>query len=199
MRRIFINTISFLLLFFLFGCALNSQEEKPLEHGSRSLNDISYIMLHDTELPGGIDDVLAFWNKEGNENAAHYVIDRDGTVINVIPIDKIAYHAGLAKEGMADMYGVSMFDTEKSDQVDSGMNTASIGIELCHVSGEEYTEERLSSLSSLIEEINEEIGHKTELIEHKAWNPEKKDPDSELIDYITQFSMNTNEYQGDDK
>ena len=83
------------------------------------------------------------------------IVDKDGTITQCVPMDKIAHHAGYGDTGHNDLFGVT--DESRDDFVgtqsigpyfaDYGMNSYSIGIEMVHVGGSSpYPEAQLEAL-----------------------------------------------------
>jgi N-acetyl-anhydromuramyl-L-alanine amidase AmpD len=69
--------------------------------------------------------------------SAHYIIDRDGTVYQLVQEKNIAYHAGLGQT------------PDKRNHI----NNFSIGIELMNTKIDKYTAEQYDSLNKLLKEI----------------------------------------------
>lgn len=99
---------------------------------------IRYIVLHST---GGTDsrNWLAKWNKRvpssaQNNVSIHYLIQRDGTIYQIIDNKKAAWHVG-----------VCLMPGGETDG-----NACSIGIELEHLNEPNYTEVQLNNLAQLV-------------------------------------------------
>ena len=76
--------------------------------------------------------------KNGNDGygSAHYIIGQDGTVIQCIPLDEIAYHCGSSQKDPASKkiytdYAREKFKQYAEDYKTSSPNYCTIGIELC--------------------------------------------------------------------
>lgn len=121
-----------------------------------SLKELKYIVLHSTESTTVTDTpettATYFINDAADSADAHFVVGRDGSIVQVIPLDKVAWHAGKGTEAMQQKFGVD------------AMNNYSIGIEICH-DGEatdsngnkdKYTEEQLQAVSDLIAYIDQQ-------------------------------------------
>jgi len=76
---------------------------------------VNCIVLHSTAQPLFIDTIKRFQDPE-TKVSAHFVVDRDGTVVQMAPLTKRAWHAG-----------VSSFDGVE------GVNDYSIGIEMTNM------------------------------------------------------------------
>ena len=111
-------------------------------------------MLHDTEGDSGPEDTVAWWAGNGNLVAAHFVVGKDGHIVQCVPLDRIAHHAGYGDTGHNELYGIEedgrddMLGTVPigSNFADYGMNARSVGIEIVHVGGSgPYPEEHLAN------------------------------------------------------
>jgi len=51
-----------------------------LDHGPKGAEYQKYIVLHDTEGSSSGSSVISWWAGNGNQVAAHFVIDKDGTI-----------------------------------------------------------------------------------------------------------------------
>ena len=79
----------------------------------------------------------------GTWSPAHFVVGRDGSIVQCVPLDRIAHHAGFGDAGHNAQFGVE--DESRDDKrasfpigdwaPDYGMNSHSVGIELVHVGG----------------------------------------------------------------
>lgn len=167
------------------------------DHGPKDAQYQKYIVLHDTEVdasPGGIADS---WDSSNNGIAAHFVIGKDGSVVQCVPLDRIAHHAGFGDAGHNHEFGVE--DESRDDRVgtesigkrypDYGMNSYSVGIELVHVgsSGEGYPEAQLRTLDNLIAYIDTYFGNESQIIDHKAWRTTNSDTSPEFAGYLASY------------
>jgi N-acetyl-anhydromuramyl-L-alanine amidase AmpD len=75
------------------------------------------------------------------EVSAHYLILRDGTIYNLVPEDKKAWHAGASQMPKPDLR--------------EGVNDFSIGIELVGAENQNFTDEQYMSLKDLIKDIKQ--------------------------------------------
>ncbi|WP_158545468.1 N-acetylmuramoyl-L-alanine amidase [Bremerella cremea] len=83
-------------------------------HSSRKGEDVSAIIMHFTA--GGSQAATVGWFRNPKAKvSAHYVVGRDGTVTQMVPLDQAAWHAGKSKIG------------DKT-----GVNSYSVGIEICN-------------------------------------------------------------------
>ncbi|MBQ9011296.1 MAG: N-acetylmuramoyl-L-alanine amidase [Bacilli bacterium] len=141
-------------------------------HGDLPKEKVKYIMLHDTE--SGTDSAETIISNWGNGHvASHFIVAKDGTIYQTVPINKIAHHAGWAPTGSNDLFGITEErDDKEGSQIngDYAMNAWSIGIEIIHEhDGSEYPEAQLNAVDSLISYIDKELGLQPEIIDHKEW------------------------------
>lgn len=170
---------------------------KSFVHGEKGSQYQKYIMIHDTEGEGSPQSVVDYWDGNGNLVAAHFVIGRDGTIVQCVPLDKIAHHAGygdnghnkkydLVEDGRDDMKGTVPIGSAMSDY---GMNAWSIGIELVHVgaSGQDYPEAQLKALDKVIAYIDQHYGFESKIVDHKAWRTGNSDTSKEFAKYLKNY------------
>ena len=165
-------------------------------HGEKGAEHQKYIVLHDTEVDASPEAIVSSWDGADQGVAAHFVIGRDGHVVQCVPLDKIAHHAGNGDTGHNAEYGVE--DESRDDQVgrkpapsgtaDYGMNSYSIGIELVHVGGEgDYPAAQLEALDALIAYIDAYYGEESQIIDHKAWRTGNSDTSPEFAEYLANY------------
>jgi hypothetical protein len=165
-------------------------------HGDKGAAYQKYIMLHDTEGDSGPASVIDWWDSNGNLVAAHFVIGKDGTVYQCVPLDKIAHHAGYGDAGHNAAFGIT--EDGRDDMVgsvrigdwapDYGMNAWSIGIELVHVGGSGYyPAEQLAALDALIAFIDASYGFESTITDHKAWRSGNSDTSPEFAEYLYNY------------
>lgn len=146
-------------------------------HGPLPADKIRYIVLHDTE--SGTDNAEAIANSWGGGHiASHFIVDKQGRVIQCVPIDCIAHHAGNADYGSNDRYEIW---AERDDEIgrtgsgDYAMNAWSIGIEMVHEHNDgPYPEAQLEAVDRLIAAIDHATGCEPRIIDHKAWAGSRK-------------------------
>lgn len=165
-------------------------------HGDKPASCQKYIMLHDTEGSNDAASVISGWDNSGNFVAAHFVINKDGSIWQCVPLDKIAHHAGYGDTGHNAQFGVD--DESRDDKrgtvsigssfADYGMNSWSIGIEIVHVGGSgDYPEAQLVALDSLIAYIDAYYGFESEITDHKAWRSGNSDTSAEFASYLANY------------
>ena len=175
---------------------IDEDYRKSFVHGEKPAKYQKYIVLHDTEGDGPASGIVDYW--DGNESgvAAHFIINKDGSIVQCVKLDKIAHHAGFGDTGHNEKYGVE--DESRDDKVgtvelgegveDYGMNSYSIGIELVHVGGEgDYPEKQLKALDGLIAYIDAYFGKESKIIDHKAWRTGNSDTSEEFADYFANY------------
>ncbi len=166
-------------------------------HGSKSSDYQKYIVLHDTEDNNDAENIVSYWDSDGEGVAAHFVINRDGSIVQCVPLDSIAHHAGYGDAGHNATYGTE--EDGRDDMVgttwvgswapDYGMNAYSVGIELVHVGGSgDYPEAQLEALDGLIAYIDAYYGGNAgEIIDHKAWRSGNSDTSAEFAQYLSSY------------
>lgn len=190
---------------FSFNSSLNAtmMNDSSFNHGTKDKNNQKYIMLHDTEMSVSAIDVVKSWASNGSGVAAHFVIDKDGTIIQAVDLDVIAHHAGPGGPGDYDAkFGVGNNDGKGlgddlvgnptgtgayANYTSYGMNSYSIGIEMCHVNGESYPEEQLNALDKVIAYIDSYYGFESTIIDHKEWRPSNSDTDTNFLTYLNNY------------
>ena len=189
---------------------LGIQEDyrEDLAHGDKPAKYQKYIVLHDTEGGGTPEDVVNTWESAGRFIATHFVVGRDGSIVQCVKLDKIAHHAGFGDTGHNKQYGVedeSRDDRRGAEPIgdwasDYGMNSYSIGIEMVHVGGEEdYPEVQLQAVDALIAYIDAyyaDTGKKSEIIDHKAWRSGNSDTSEEFTGFYEYYRGETRTHDG---
>lgn len=169
---------------------------KSFVHGEKPAEYQKYIVLHDTEGDGDAQGVIDYWDGNDAGIAAHFVVNKDGSIMQCVPLDKIAHHAGFGDTGHNEEYGVE--DESRDDKVgtteigewasDYGMNSYSIGIEMVHVGGEgDYPEKQLEAVDGLIAYIDAYFGKESKIIDHKAWRTGNSDTSEEFADFLENY------------
>jgi N-acetyl-anhydromuramyl-L-alanine amidase AmpD len=165
-------------------------------HGDKGPSHQKYIVLHDTEGDAGPASVIEWWDSNGNLVAAHFIVGKDGTVYQCVPLDKIAHHAGYGDAGHNAAYGI--VEDGRDDMAgtawigewapDYGMNAWSVGIEMVHVGGSGYyPKAQLEALDSLIAYIDAYYGFESTIIDHKAWRSGNSDTSPEFAEYLSNY------------
>lgn len=176
--------------------ALSEDYRGSFSHGPKPAEYQKYIVLHDTEGSADAASVISWWDASGNGVAAHFIVNKDGSIVQCVSLDEIAHHAGFGDTGHNAAFGVE--DESRDDKVgttpigdwasDYGMNSYSIGIEMVHRGGEGgYPEEQLQSLDALIAYIDAYYGFKSEIIDHKAWRTGNSDTSPEFASYFANY------------
>lgn len=163
-----------------------------LSHGSKPAQYQKYIVLHDTEGGGSPQNVIEGWASNEQRVAAHFVVGKDGTVVQCVPMDNIAHHAGYGNRGYNAQFGVpedGRDDKRGTSSYDYGMNGYSIGIELAHEGwfGERYPEAQLDALDRLIAYIDSYYGFQSTIIDHKMWAYGNSDTSAEFAGYLANY------------
>ena len=186
--------------------ALNIQnaEYRSFIHGEKGAAYQKYIVLHDTEEELDPTGTVGLWlGKNSQKVATHFVVGRDGSVVQCVSLDKIAHHVGWGNNGHNKKFGVSEDGRDDGPTgspankavSDYGMSAWSVGIELCHVgtarSGytreTDYPEAQLQALDHLIAYIDAYFGFESTIIIHKEWRTSNSDTSKEFEPYLANY------------
>lgn len=165
-------------------------------HGPKGAEFQRYIVLHDTESNADPQSIVSYWDGAGTGVAAHFVVGVDGTVVQCVPLDEIAHHAGYGDTGHNSLYG--LVEDGRDDMAgsipigswasDYGMNAYSVGIEMVHVGGSgPYPEAQLAAVDKLIAYIDAYYGFESAIIDHKAWRTGNSDTSAEFASYLANY------------
>lgn len=111
---------------------------------SRRSKPISAIVIHYTGSLS-IDGTVNWFLKPESRVSAHYVVGRDGRVIQMVPDEDVAWHAG--RSAMRP-------NLPNGDPLqEPNVNSFSIGIELVGTADSGFTDRQLASLYALIETL----------------------------------------------
>ena len=174
---------------------------QPFIHGTKKAGQQRYIMLHDTEGYAGPAGIVEGWKSDnGGTVAAHFVVGRDGTVVQTARMKRILHHAGCGGPGNYDKkFGVGSNNGKGTGDdlvgkarwagyTSYGMNSYSIGIEMCHVNGQNYTKAQLRAVDRLIAYIDKSYGgYGGKIIDHKDWRPSNSDTDANFAKYLKNY------------
>lgn len=122
----------------------------------------NYVILHHTAQDSTAQTIKTFLIKK-TETSAHYIVGRDGKVVQMVNDYLRANHAGAAKWGN-----------------DTDLNSASLGIELDNNGNEPYSEVQINSLIALLSTLKTKYGIPTaNFIGHSDIAPKRKqDPNN---------------------
>ncbi len=165
-------------------------------HGEKGAAYQKYIMLHDTEGETDAEAVIDYWDGNGSGVAAHFIVNKDGSIVQCVDMDTITHHAGFGDTGHNAEFDVT--DESRDDKVgttpigsnfaDYGMNSYSIGIEMVHVGGSgEYPEAQLEAVDALIAYIDAYYGAESQIVDHKAWRSGNSDTSAEFASYLANY------------
>lgn len=99
---------------------------------------ISAVVVHYTDSMG-IEGTISWFKKPEAAVSAHYVVGRDGRIVQMVKEEHVAWHAGRS----------AMFPNEKPPR-ESNVNEFSIGIELVGTADSGFTDRQLASLYELL-------------------------------------------------
>ena len=174
---------------------LQKDFHRSLSHGSKPAKYQKYIVLHDTESDAAANDVLSYWLSNGTYVAAHFIVNKDGSVLQCVRMNAIAHHAGFGDTGHNKAFRVrdESRDDKRGTQAvgswakDYGMNSYSIGIELVHTGNAAYPKEQLKALDNLISYIDTYYGFESAIIDHKAWRSGNSDTSAAFRSYLKNY------------
>lgn len=167
-----------------------------LDHGPKDAAHQRYIVLHDTETDASPWAIISSWDNSGSFVAAHFVVGRDGEIVQCVPLDRIAHHAGFGDAGHNAAYGIEEDGRDDmrgtapigSWAPDYAMNAWSVGIEMVHCSGDGYyPEAQLAAVDSLIAYIDDYFDFPSMIIDHKAWRSGNSDTSAEFAGYLANY------------
>lgn len=178
------------------GLGIIEDYRPEFSHGEKGAAYQRYIVLHDTESDAAPATIVDYWDGADNGVAAHFVVGTDGTIVQCVPLDEIAHHAGYGDAGHNASFGVE--DESRDDMLgsvpigdwapDYGMNSYSIGIEMVHVGGSgDYPPEQLAALDKLIAYIDAYYGFESQITDHKAWRSGNSDTSPEFAGYFANY------------
>lgn len=75
-------------------------------HGKKGASYQKYIVLHDTEVDSSAASIVNSWESSGNKVASQFIVNKDGSIVQCVPMDAIAHHAGYGDAGHNSEYGV---------------------------------------------------------------------------------------------
>lgn len=167
------------------------------DHGEKGASYQKYIVLHDTEVNSSAASIVNSWESSGNKVASQFIVNKDGSIVQCVPMDAIAHHAGYGDAGHNSEYGVpedgrdDKKGTTKAPSksiTDYGMNSYSIGIEIVHVGGQgAYPEAQLEAIDGLIAYIDAYYGNESTIIDHKMWRSGNSDTSDEFATYLANY------------
>lgn len=167
------------------------------DHGEKGASYQKYIVLHDTEVDSSAASIVNSWESSGNKVASQFIVNKDGSIVQCVPMDAIAHHAGYGDAGHNSEYGVpedgrdDKKGTTKAPSksiTDYGMNSYSIGIEIVHVGGRgAYTEAQLEAIDGLIAYIDAYYGSESTIIDHKMCRSGNSDTSAEFATYLANY------------
>lgn len=148
------------------------------------INDISLLVIHNISLPAGeygngcVEQLftncldchsrIEFADLEGMEVSAHLLIDREGDIVQFVPFDLRAWHAGQ-----------SIYEARDN------CNDYSIGIELEGVDDSPYTEQQYQSLIEVTQQLIQAYPklNKERIVGHSDIAPNRKTDPGPAFDW----------------
>ncbi|MBA8755363.1 N-acetylmuramoyl-L-alanine amidase [Wolbachia pipientis] len=123
-----------------------------LNYGDRAGKKVLMVIVHHTETstPKGTKDTL---NARGL--SVHFIVDRDGSITLMVPLEKEAWHAGIS-------YARVKVDGKLEEL--QKLNNYSVGIEIVNTGLEPFPEEQMRSVKELILYLMERFKIKRDMI-----------------------------------
>ena len=148
--------------------------EKQIEWNIKD-DQINAIILHTTSLPS-ISYSVQKYHELGV--SAHFIVDENGMVYMLVPMELCSYHAGESHFGHYNSIGVDEYGYSNQDS----LNPISIGIEFLTPNKGMFTIEQIKMYKILCDIISEEYGSIKSIICHSsiALN-RKEDPSCRAI------------------
>lgn len=87
--------------------AITEDFRAGFDHGPKPADFQKYLVLHDTEGDSDAAATIDWWDSNGNRVAAHFIVNRDGSIWQCVPLDRIAHHAGYGDTGHNERYGIA--------------------------------------------------------------------------------------------
>ena len=166
-RRFFVLLASLLLVACVNVPQRESMGAPQAEWTPSSNSDLrraNYVILHHTS-NDNVPDALATLTNPLRGVSAHYLVSRDGSILQLVDENRRAWHAGLSWWG---------------GQTD--MNSASIGIELDNTGEEAYPDIQITALIALLADISARHSiPRANYLAHADIAPARKRDPSELF------------------
>lgn len=115
----------------------------------------SYIIIHYTAASTA-SSAISWMVSPQSKVSAHLHLDRDGNFVQLVPFNKVAWHAG-----KSEWKGIN------------GMNSHSIGIELQNTGTQEYTKAQMDALANVCKSLFDAY-HIKEILGHSDVSPGRK-------------------------
>lgn len=127
---------------------------------------VKYVILHGTWM-GDDDEALQRLSCPVAKVSAHYFIDKDGRLLQMVDEDKVAWHAGVS-----------------AWREDVSLNQTSIGIEISALSHAEYNEAQYQTLERLLADVLERYSLSPDaVLAHSDVAPRRKDDPGRGFDW----------------
>ena len=175
-------------------------------HGEKGPEFQRYIVMHDTESDASPEAIVSWWLDNGNLVATHFVVGKDGHIVQAVPLDKIAHHVGHGDAGNNELYGTpedgrdDLVGTTPGDAGcdDYGMNAWSVGIEMVHQGSvdTDYPEAQLVAVDGLVAYIDAYYGFESDIIDHNDWRAANTDCSEEFQPYLSNYQRTRRHSEG---
>lgn len=126
--------------------------------GTRSLSSVKYIVIHYTGNKGdtAIANANYFKNSNTRSAGAHFFVDRKGTIVQSVPLNRVAWSVGgfFTQSGGAGSYYKKC------------TNFNSVSIELCDVADKDPSAAQIKAVKSLVAQIRKKCPNARTIIRH---------------------------------
>lgn len=116
----------------------------PSPHYSGRSKAITAVVIHYTGSMN-IEGTIAWFKNPASKVSAHYVIGRDGRLVQMVPDDKVAWHAGRSS--------MRPHLPDGDPRKELNVNSFSIGIELTGTHDSGFERAQLNTLYGLLERL----------------------------------------------
>lgn len=108
--------------------------ESPNQSVRPWMQQITCVVVHATATRS-LDETLAIFSSPTQHVSAHFVVDKDGTVVQTVPVQNRAWHAGVSRLGN-----------------DANVNDFSVGIEMVNANDgrDPYTDQQYAAVAAII-------------------------------------------------
>lgn len=165
----------------------------------RGNSEVTHVVLHFSSNviqkptdPYRVEDVVKIFEDYGV--SAHYLIDREGRVYELVPSNRVAFHAGKGKLPHAPYYpdvlnahsiGIELLGIGSAKDMRLFMSQALYQKVPPHLPG--FTEAQYTSLASLLRKIQQDFPsirlNRRHIVGHEEYTPDRRSDPGELFDW----------------
>lgn len=139
--------------------------------GTRPLDSVKYIVIHYTGNKGdtAIANANYFKNSNTRSAGAHYFVDRKGTAVQSVALNRVAWSVG----GFFTQHGGAGSYYKKCT------NSNSVSIELCDIADKDPSAAQIKAVKSLVAQIRKKCPNAKTIIRH--WDVNGKDCPARMV------------------